>query len=162
MPCGEAHVILRPTRTSPAHGDSAMLNKTSSKLADGTRIEDLIDVERREVSARVLSDPEIYHLELERIFGRAWLLLGHDTEIPKSGDYGGGDMGEDQVIVSRDREGQVHVLLNMCPHRGMRVAMDEAGCTQVHRCVYHGWAFRPAGKFIGAPIDGGRHTARQP
>ena len=76
-----------------------MLNKTSSKLADGTRIEDLIDVERREVSARVLSDPEIYHLELERIFGRAWLLLGHDTEIPKSGDYVVRDMGEDQVIV---------------------------------------------------------------
>ena len=130
-----------------------MLNKTSSKLADGTRIEDLIDVERREVAARVLSDPEIYQLELERIFAKAWLLLGHDTEIPKSGDYVVRDMGEDQVIVSRDREGQVHVLLNMCTHRGMRVAMDEAGCTQVHRCVYHGWAFRPDGKFIGAPIE---------
>ena len=129
-----------------------MLNKASSKLTDGTRIEDLIDIEKREVSARVLSDPEIYQLELERIFGKAWLLLGHDTEIPKAGDYVVRDMGEDQVIVSRDRAGQVHVLLNMCTHQGMRVAMDR-GCTQVHRCVYHGWAFRPDGSFIGAPIE---------
>lgn len=130
-----------------------MLNKASSKLADGTRIEDLIDIEHREVSARVLSDPEIYRLELERVFGKAWLLLGHETEIPKAGDYVVRDMGEDQVIVTRDRAGKVNVLLNMCTHRGMRVAMDEAGCAQIHRCVYHGWAYRPDGSFVGAPIE---------
>jgi len=130
-----------------------MLNKASTKLADGTPFEELIDLEHREVSARILSDPEIYQLELDRIFGKAWLLLGHETEVPKAGDYVVRDMGEDQVIVSRDRDGQVHVMLNMCPHRGMRVAMDEAGSTPVHRCIYHGWAFRPDGSFIGAPIE---------
>jgi phenylpropionate dioxygenase-like ring-hydroxylating dioxygenase large terminal subunit len=130
-----------------------MLNKASFKLSDGTTIDDLIDIERREVSARVLSDQEIYRLELERIFAKTWLLLGHDSEISNPGDYVVRDMGEDQVIVSRDRAGAVHVMMNMCPHRGMRVVMDEAGCTQVHRCVYHGWAYRPDGSFIGAPIE---------
>jgi nitrite reductase/ring-hydroxylating ferredoxin subunit len=62
-------------------------------------------------------------------------------------------MGEDLVIASRDRQGEVHVLLNVCTHRGMRVALGEQGNTAVHKCIYHGWAFRPNGDFIGAPVE---------
>ena len=130
-----------------------MVSETRHVLSDGTRVEDLINVETREVQMRVLSDPEIYKLEMEQIFGKTWLLLGHETEVPNAVDYIVRDMGEDQVIVSRDRKGAVNVMLNICPHRGMRVAMAECGNTQVHRCVYHGWAFRSDGSFIGAPIE---------
>jgi nitrite reductase/ring-hydroxylating ferredoxin subunit len=62
-------------------------------------------------------------------------------------------MGEDQVIVARDRQGEIHVSLNVCPHRGMKVCTAEAGNAAAHRCIYHGWAFRPDGSFIGAPIE---------
>jgi nitrite reductase/ring-hydroxylating ferredoxin subunit len=130
-----------------------MLNKSKPTLSDGTTIDELINLQTREVSMRLLSDHEIYKLEMERIFAKTWLLLGHETEVPNSGDYVVRDMGEDQVIVSRDRKGDVHVLLNVCPHRGMRVCMAEVGNAQVHRCVYHGWAFRPDGSFMGAPIE---------
>jgi nitrite reductase/ring-hydroxylating ferredoxin subunit len=130
-----------------------MLTKTSTVLSDGVKVEDLIDVENREVSMRLLSDREVYELELERIFGRTWLLLAHETEIPKAGDFVVRDMGEDQVIVTRDRNNQVNVLLNLCPHRGMRVCMTDNGNAAMHRCIYHGWAFRPDGSFIGAPIE---------
>ena len=130
-----------------------MLNKSKPTLSDGTTIDELINLQTREVSMRLLSDHEIYKLEMERIFAKTWLLLGHETEVPNSGDYVVRDMGEDQVIVSRDRKGDVHVLLNVCPHRGMRVCMAEVGNAQGHRCVYHGWAFRPDGSFMGAPIE---------
>ncbi len=130
-----------------------MLQKSTLTLRDGTSIDDLIDVDMHEVSLRTMSDPELYHHEMERIFAKTWLLLGHETEIPKSGDFIVRDMGEDQVIVARDREGAVHVSLNVCPHRGMKVCTGEAGNAQVHRCIYHGWAFRPNGDFIGAPIE---------
>lgn len=130
-----------------------MLTKASTALADGVKVEDLIDVANREVSMRMLSDREIYELELERVFGRTWLLLAHETEIPKPGDFVVRDMGEDQVIVTRDRSNQVNVLLNLCPHRGMRVCMTDNGNAAMHRCIYHGWAFRPDGSFIGAPIE---------
>lgn len=122
-------------------------------LKDGTTLDDLVRRDTNEVSLRVMDDDELYRLELERIFARTWLLLGHETEIPKSGDFIMRDMGEDNVIVSRDREGQIHVSLNVCPHRGMKVCTAEAGNAQVHRCIYHGWAFRPDGSFIGAPIE---------
>src|SRR5690606_35722115 len=87
------------------------------------------------------------------IFAKTWLLLGHESEIPKPGDFVMRDMGEDNVIVSRARDGNVHVLLNVCPHRGMKVCTAEAGSAQMHRCIYHGWAFRSDGSFIGAPVE---------
>ncbi len=130
-----------------------MLDKATLKLSDGTSIDDLIDLEMHEVSMRVMNDPELHRIEMDRIFARTWLLLGHETEIPKAGDFVVRDMGDDNVIVARDRSGAVHVSLNVCPHRGMKVCTAEAGNAQAHRCIYHGWAFRPNGDFIGAPIE---------
>src|SRR3546814_6199612 len=90
---------------------------------------------------------------MKHIFAKTWLMLAHQTEIPESGDYVVRDMGEDQVIVGRTSDGAIHVSLNICPHRGMRICMGDAGNAAVHRCIYHGWAFRPDGSFIGAPVE---------
>jgi len=130
-----------------------MLHKPGLVLKDGATLDDLIDHELNEVSLRVMSDEELYHHEMERIFARTWLLLGHESEIPLSGDFVMRDMGEDNVVVSRTRDGSIKVFLNVCPHRGMKVCTAEAGNTQVHRCIYHGWAFRADGSFVGAPIE---------
>jgi nitrite reductase/ring-hydroxylating ferredoxin subunit len=129
-----------------------MLTRTSTTLSDGSRIADLVRPETREVELRVLSDGEIYELEMERVFGKTWLLLGHASEIPNPGDFVMRDMGNDSVIVARDRAGDIHVSLNVCPHRGMRVCLSDRGNTHIHKCVYHGWAFKPNGDFIGSPI----------
>ncbi len=130
-----------------------MLNKTNYTLADGTCLSDLLRVQTREVQMRALSDPEVYELEMDRVFGKTWLLLGHESEVPESGDFVVRDMGSDSVIVARGKDGKIHVSLNVCPHRGMRVSTLDAGNTQIHKCIYHGWAFRPNGDFIGAPVD---------
>lgn len=130
-----------------------MSSSTSPVLADGTLVTDLVNTATREVQMRTLSDPEIYELEMERIFGRIWVFLGHESEIPASGDFMVRDMGSDSVLVTRDKAGEVHVMLNVCPHRGMRISTLDAGNTQVHTCIYHGWAFRPNGEFLGAPVE---------
>lgn len=130
-----------------------MLTRSPPMLSDGSAIEDLIKVETREVQLRVLADAELYDLEMEKIFGKTWILLGFASEIPNSGDYMVRQLGADQVIVNRGRDGQINVLLNVCPHRGMRVCTSEAGNAVTHKCIYHGWAFRQNGDFIGAPIE---------
>ena len=130
-----------------------MHRNADTTLRDGTRISDLINHETREVKVRTLSDPELYELEMERIFGKTWVFLGHETEIPNKGDFVTRDMGSDAVIVARDREGDIHVSLNVCPHRAMKVQTHDAGNTNVHMCIYHGWAFKPNGDFIGAPVE---------
>jgi hypothetical protein len=74
-------------------------------LADGTMLSELIDPERREVDLRVLSDPLIYELEMERLFTRTWIMVGHETEVPEPGDFVLRTIGEDVVIVSRQDDG---------------------------------------------------------
>ncbi|MGH7857451.1 MAG: aromatic ring-hydroxylating oxygenase subunit alpha [Candidatus Binatia bacterium] len=121
-------------------------------LSDGTPLAGLIDVEHREVSMRLLSDPEVYQLELERLFARAWAVVAHESEIPRSGDYLTRYIGEDPVIVVRGPERDIHVLLNVCSHRGMKVCRAGMGSSTQFRCPYHGWTYAHDGSFLGAPV----------
>ncbi|CDO31212.1 aromatic ring-hydroxylating oxygenase subunit alpha [Mycolicibacterium porcinum] len=126
--------------------------RTGPVLSDGTPLRDLIDYEKREVSMRLLSDPEVFKLEMKHLFGKTWNLLGHESEIPEPGDYIMRQMGLDPVIVTRDRKGGINVLLNVCTHRGMQICRSEGGKGATFKCPYHGWSFSNDGRFLGAPI----------
>ena len=71
--------------------------------------------------------PAVFALERERLFTRTWQFLAHESEIPRPGDFVVRRILDDSFIVSRDERGEVHVLLNMCRHRGMQVCRAEAG-----------------------------------
>src|SRR5687768_161483 len=101
--------------------------RLDSTLSDGTTIDELVSIEDQHVTARVMSDPEIYSLELERIFDREWLFVAHQSEIPSPGDFVTRHMGEDPVIVTRGDDGTVRVLLNVCSHRGTQVCRVDSG-----------------------------------
>jgi nitrite reductase/ring-hydroxylating ferredoxin subunit len=120
--------------------------------ANNEKLQQFIDYEKREVKSQVYSDPVLYQLELEKIWAKQWVVVGHESEIPKPGDYVTRKVGDDPVIVSRDRDGQIQCMLNMCPHRGAEVARAESGNTSVFRCIYHGWVFNLDGSFRGAPF----------
>src|SRR5687768_11374220 len=85
---------------------------TGIRLADGTAFDDLIDLQARTVQLRTCTDEQIFKLEMERVFGRAWLVVAHESEIPHTNDYVVRRMALDEVIVSRDKKGEVHVSLN--------------------------------------------------
>jgi len=121
-------------------------------LSDGTPLADLVDVQHREVSMRVLSDPEIYQLELERLFARVWTVVAHESEIPSPGNYVSRYIGEDPIVVVRGTDGSIQVLLNVCTHRGMKLCRAEAGSARQLRCSYHGWTYDLQGRFLGAPV----------
>jgi len=130
-----------------------LAGRTSPILSDGITLGDLIDFDNREVSMRVLRDPEIHRLELKRIFARSWVSLGHEGEIPLVGDFVTRYIGEDQVIVTRAKDGSVQVLLNVCAHRGMQVCWADEGNRSTFKCPYHGWAYDSTGALIGAPVE---------
>ncbi|GAA1382198.1 aromatic ring-hydroxylating dioxygenase subunit alpha [Pseudonocardia kongjuensis] len=100
---------------------------------------------------RIYADPVLYRLEQERVFARSWLVVAHDTQIPRPGDFIESYMGEESVIVVRNREGEVRVLLNSCRHRGNKVCRAEIGNTRAFMCQYHGWTYDVDGAFKGAP-----------
>src|SRR5580698_6145314 len=115
------------------------------------QFDDLVSLERGEVDRRIYSDPAIYELEMEMIFGRAWLFLCHESQIPHGGDFFEAPMGKDNVLVVRQRDGSIKALLNTCTHRGNAVCRADEGNTKNFMCTYHGWTFDLAGKLIGVP-----------
>lgn len=96
-------------------------------LADGTMISELARLEECRVATRVASNPEIFDLELERIFDRAWVFVAHESEIPSKGDFVTRYIGKDPVIVTRADGDEVHVLLNICTHRAGMACRAERG-----------------------------------
>jgi nitrite reductase/ring-hydroxylating ferredoxin subunit len=131
----------------------ASRGRDTHTLADGTYFGDLIDLDERSVSARLHSDAELYKWELERVFARSWIAVAHESEIPRAGDYVTRYIGEDPVIVSRDRNGGVNIMLNACSHRGMTVCRAEVGNAKFFRCPYHAWTYDPAGKLVAVSAE---------
>lgn len=117
------------------------------------RISDLVDAERGRQNAQVYSSEEVYARELERIFGRCWLCLGHESQVANPGDYITTYMGEDSVIVTRQKDGQIGVFLNQCRHRGVKLCRGDYGNARAFVCSYHGWCYAMDGRLTGMPHE---------
>src|SRR5207302_5798553 len=107
------------------------------------------------VHRSVYADPAIFELEMERIFGRAWLVLGHDSQVRNAGDYFTTRMGREPVVVIRHEDGSVRVLVNRCAHRGSMVCAEGRGNAERFVCPYHGWSYARAGELKAAPFASG-------
>lgn len=112
-----------------------------------------IDHQHARASRAIFSDPAIFALEIERIFNRSWLYLGHVSEIPAPGDYVTRPMGGDPVIVSRGEDGEVRAFLNACRHRGMPLCRADSGSARRFVCPYHAWTYDTAGALRSTSFD---------
>jgi phenylpropionate dioxygenase-like ring-hydroxylating dioxygenase large terminal subunit len=110
------------------------------------------DLREGMVPALIYGDEEIFALERERVFGRSWLYLAHESEVPQPGDYVVRRIVDDSFIVVRDEGGAVRVLFNMCLHRGMQVCRTELGNASHFRCPYHAWTYKNSGELVGLPF----------
>ncbi len=106
--------------------------------------------------------PEIFSQEQEKIFSSQWLLVGHQSQIAKAGDYfvrevlpsprgNGATGGGESLIVLRDRNGEIRGFYNVCRHRGTRLCEEHSGNSTALQCPYHAWTYGLDGRLIGSP-----------
>ena len=114
-------------------------------------IRDYIDPERGTVSRELYVNPDIFDQEMEQIFQRCWLFLGHESQLPNPGDFVISRMGTEEVILVRDRKDlQIRAFLNSCRHRGMKVVRYDQGNALIFTCPYHAWTYDTTGCLVGA------------
>ena len=99
-------------------------------------------------------DPSIYAREIEQIFMRSWLFVGHTSQIPRIGDFFVFEVDTESVIVVRSGEQTISALLNVCRHRGSRVCLEQQGRAKSFACRYHGWTYGLDGQLKAAAYMG--------
>ena len=125
------------TAVEPARADYA-------SLLEGDRI-----------AGRAYTDPQIFAEEMEKIFYRTWVWVAHESELPEKGSFKTTQVGQQPVIVSRDRKDQFHTLVNRCRHRGATVCDQPKGKANGFTCPYHNWSYALDGRLRGIPYPEG-------
>lgn len=115
-------------------------------------IESLIDNQPpgHSLSRPFYCDPEIFTLDIERVFKRRWLLIDHASRIPNRGDFFVIEIAGESLIVVRDEKDDVSVLFNVCRHRGSRVCLEKSGHSARFTCTYHAWTYGLDGRLLAA------------
>jgi salicylate 5-hydroxylase large subunit len=116
----------------------------------------------------VYLDQHIYDMEQEKIFrGSTWNYAGLDAELPNPGDFKTTAIGDTPVIITRDKQGELHAIVNKCAHRGARVCRSPYGNATHFTCIYHQWNYDVKGNLLGVPFrkgvtDGDRRVGGMP
>jgi Rieske 2Fe-2S family protein len=100
---------------------------------------------------RYFVSPEIFEEEREKIFSAQWVLVGHQSQIAKAGDYFVQEVAGESVIVVHDQMDTLHAFYNVCRHRGTRLCEEQSGHSAAIQCPYHAWTYGLDGRLIGAP-----------
>ena len=114
-------------------------------------------VEPTQLHKRLYVDADIFELEMERIWGQAWIFIGHESQVPRTGDFFTTNITHKiPVLMVRDKHGEVHVLHNRCAHKGAKIAEVRQGNARgAFRCSYHGWTYQHDGSLLKIPNESG-------
>jgi len=114
-------------------------------------------VRPREVHRALYLDPELFDLEMGRLWRNTWIYLGHDSQVPHPGDFYSTQIAREPLIMIRGGDGRVRVLPNRCAHKGTKLLGAVSGkCAGgTIRCPYHGWTYRLDGSLRTVPLKSG-------
>ncbi len=147
---------------------NARLNSTVNPTANPTmnaRADMLNRLRHRKPASALERDfytsPDDFRIDLDMIWYRDWLFVGHDCELPNPGQYLTVQVGEYPVLVVRDREGQLRAFHNSCRHRGSRICSEEHGLAARLVCPYHQWTYALDGRLLAARDMGGSFDKAQ-
>ncbi|MEC7369755.1 MAG: aromatic ring-hydroxylating dioxygenase subunit alpha [Pseudomonadota bacterium] len=122
---------------------------------DQAALEQLVQPTR--INKQVYINPEIFELEMDRIWGQAWIFIGHESQVPQPGDYFTTNINHKvPVIMVRDKNAKIQVLHNRCAHKGAKIVTSRSGnAPGAFRCPYHGWTYSHDGNLLKIPNESG-------
>ena len=151
-----AKATLRGFLTSIFPAEFSAYGPHTSVLKVLSRTESDRQAEFETLPPWVYRDPEFYQLEIEHIFRRHWLLVGHISQAPRPRGYITLDVAGERALVIRDGDGKLRAFHNVCRHRASRVVAGETGsCRGSIVCPYHGWTYGYDGRLQSIPSDQG-------
>ena len=101
------------------------------------------------------TDPVLYEQELVEVFERAWILVGHVSELTEPGKYVTANVGREPVMVIRGHDGELRAMSNVCRHRASLILEGTGQTPPVMRCPYHAWTYELDGQLAAAPSGQG-------
>ena len=105
------------------------------------------------INREVYTNPQIFDLEMQHIFGANWTFVAHESQIPNPHDFITAYVGHQPVLVSRSVNGAIVCMLNSCAHRGAVVCRRKSGNQKTHTCGFHGWTYDSRGRLRGIPDE---------
>src|SRR6266550_2521246 len=100
---------------------------------------------------RYFLSPDIFAEELEKIFARQWVLVGHQSQLGEAGNYFIAEVAGESLILASDQRSTIRAFYNVCRHRGSRLLEDQNGNTAAIQCPYHAWTYGLDGRLLGVP-----------
>ena len=99
------------------------------------------------------ASPERFERERGMLFRRKPVVAARSEELPEPRSFIAREFMGLPLLLTRDDEGQVRALLNVCRHRGAMVEREASGCKRIFTCPYHGWSFTNDGALRGVPQE---------
>jgi Rieske 2Fe-2S family protein len=96
------------------------------------------------------TDSYIYEVDLETFYYNQWIFVGHESQIKNTGDYFLFEIGNESIIIIRDKDSKVNCFYNVCRHRGSHICLEKEGKVKKLVCPYHAWAYDLKGNLINA------------
>jgi benzoate/toluate 1,2-dioxygenase subunit alpha len=126
---------------------------------DPAALERLVQPDR--VHRDVYLDRELFELEMERLWSRAWVYACHASQLPNEGDYVTLELAGKPLIVLRQADGSIRALANRCAHKGTKLTGELSGnAGKTLRCPYHAWTYRLDGSILNIPLREGYDGTR--
>jgi benzoate/toluate 1,2-dioxygenase alpha subunit len=96
----------------------------------------------------IFTNADLYELEMKHIFESNWVYLAHESQVPNNNDYYTTSIGRQPIVITRDKAGELHAVINACAHKGAMLCRRKHGNKGSFTCPFHGWTFSNAGKLL--------------
>ena len=112
-------------------------------------------IQPTKVHSSLYCDEDVFRDEMERLWYQSWVYVGHESEVPNKNDYVTKSFGPTPILLVRDRNNEIRLLLNKCTHRGNQLCAYQKGNRASFTCPYHAWTFSNTGELAGVAFADG-------